>query len=294
MPKHYLDSYRGDPSDIQQHFPSYDLQLLCCRFWTLRRWEFKDLTFPYWRLYYNLQEGAHIRWEQGQIEICPTKIYLIAPNTPYSTHIKGHRVPEEGYRFEGERITKHNMNSKYIKHLFVHFNLGIPYDSITPGIISVPLSPSMQSKIETIIKQLLDDAVEFSFLSNLTIRALVNELLCVIPQEKWQDLSQDSRIVKSLNYIENNLSKDLTNTALAKQVDLATNSFTRLFSEEIQTTPQRYVKQKRIDKACILLHHSNHSIERIAEICGFSDRYHFSRIFKESTNSTPATYRKLR
>ena len=294
MPRQNYNNPQGDPSDIQQYFPSYDLQLLCCRFWTLKRWEFNNLSFPYWRVYYNLQEGAHIRWEQGQIELNPNKIYLIAPNTPYSTHLKGHKVPVEGYRFEGRRISKDNINRKHIQHLFVHFNLGIPYDNITPGIISVPLTDSMQSKTETITTQLINDAVEFSFLSNLTVRALINELLCAIPQEKWQEISQDSRIVKSLNYIENNIEKDLSNSELARQAGLATNSFTRLFSNEIKSSPQRYVKQKRIDKACILMHHSNHSIERIAEACGFSDRYHFSRIFKEVTNNTPATYRKLK
>ena len=287
-------SHKGDPSDIQQHFPSYDLQLLCCRFWTLKRWEFKDLTFPYWRVYHNLQEGAHLRWEHGQIELHPDRIYLIAPNTPYSTHLKGHKLPAEGYRFEGYRISKENRDNSYIQHLFIHFNLGIPYDNITPGIITVPINASIKGKTETLITQLLEDAVAFSFLSNLTVRALINELLCAIPQEKWQAISQDRRIVKTLNYIDHHVSDDLSNVELAKLTDLATNSFTRLFTEEINTSPQRYVKQKRIDKACILLHHSQNSIERIAEICGFSNRYHFSRIFKEITSYSPANYRKLR
>lgn len=288
------NAHKGDPSDIQQHFPSYDLQLLCCRFWTLKSWEFKDLTFPYWRVYHNLQEGAHIRWEHGQIELHPDQIYLIAPNTPYSTHLKGHKLPAEGYRFEGHRISKENISERYIQHLFIHFNLGIPYDNITPGIIPVPLNASMKGKTDTLIGQLLEDAVDFSFLSNLTVRALINELLCAIPQEKWQAISQDRRVVKSLNYIENHIGENLSNEELGKQAGLATNSFTRLFTEEINTSPQRYVKQKRIDKACILLHHSLHSIERIAETCGFADRYHFSRIFKEITTYSPANYRKLK
>ncbi|MDA3852733.1 MAG: AraC family transcriptional regulator [Bacteroidales bacterium] len=294
MPRQHNKSHKGDPSEVQQSFPSYDLQLLCCRFWTLKRWEFDNLSFPYWRVYHNFQEGAHIRWDNGQIELTPNEIYLIAPNTPYSTHLKGHKVPEEGYRFEGDRITKHNISAQHIQHLFIHFNLGMPYDNITPGIISVPLTSSMKCKTETITHQLLNDAVNFSFLSKLTVRALINELLCAIPQEKWQEISQNNRVVRSLNYIENNIGNNLSNSELAMQAGLATNSFTRLFTAEINTSPQRYVKQKRIDKACILLHHSNHSIDRIAEICGFADRYHFSRIFKEATNNTPATYRKLR
>ena len=289
-----IHSYKGDPSDVQQRFPSYDLQLLCCRFWLLKRWEFKDLSFPYWRVYYNFQEGAHIQWEEGEISISPEKIYLIAPNTSYSTYIKGHKIPENGFRLEGGRISKDTPTTKYIQHLFIHFNLGIPYDNITPGIIEVDKSTSMQFKLNTITKQLLEDAVQFSFAANLTVRALINELLCTVPQEKWQALSKDQRVVETLNYINKNIAKDLSNDNLAKQVGLATNSFTRLFTKEADMSPQRFVKRKRIDFACILLHHSDSSIERIAEKTGFADRYHFSRIFKEITNNSPANYRKLR
>ena len=73
---------------------------------------------------------------------------------------------------------------------------------------------------------------------------------------------------------------------------MATNAFTRLFTDELDISPQRFVKKKRIDKACVLLHHFDYSIDRVASETGFSDRYHFSKIFKQITGFSPAKYRK--
>ncbi len=287
------EAQKGDPSAVRQHFPVYNLKLLCCRFWALKRWEYQDLSFPYWRVYHNRQEGATMFWKDERFDLKPDKIYLIAPNTPYSSCLNGQKIPTQGFHFEGERITQNNLNSNHIQHLFIHFNLGIPYDNIAPGIIEINVNEVIKRQLKVIKEQLLLNAVEFSFFSNLTIRALVNELLCAIPKEQWLSVSQDSRIMKVLGFIEENMEKNLSNEELAQIVGLATNSFTRLFKQEMNITAQRYVRQKRIDKACILLHHSDQSIERMAENCGFADRYHFSRIFKLITGQSPVSYRRM-
>lgn len=293
MSKNTILSHKGDPSSVHQHFPSYELQLLCCRFWQLKRWEFKDLSFPYWRVYHNFESGAYIRWNDQSIELSTDKILLISPNTHYSSYLWGNSIPKTGFRLVGDRITKDNLDTSLIPHLFIHFNLGIPYDNIQPGVIAVEITPSMRKKIEAVTQHLMDEAVQFSFVANLNVRALLNELMCNIPEEKWQALTQDNRIEKTLSYIDKNIDKDLSNDSLAQQLGLATNSFTRLFTKEIEMSPQRYVKQKRIDKACILLHHTQKSIEEIAELVGFADRYHFSRIFKQITETSPGMYRRL-
>ena len=53
---------RGDPSDVLQLFPRFNLQVLCCRYWWLKRWEFRELSYPYWRVYHNSREGAVINF----------------------------------------------------------------------------------------------------------------------------------------------------------------------------------------------------------------------------------------
>ena len=66
----------------------------------------------------------------------------------------------------------------------------------------------------------------------------------------------------------------------------------RLFRERTGLTPAMYARERRIEVACVLLHHSAKSIEEIASACGFCDRYHFTHAFIRSRKTSPAAFRK--
>jgi len=53
----------------------------------------------------------------------------------------------------------------------------------------------------------------------------------------------------------------------------------------------QFVQNRKIAKSCELFEHTNKSIENVAFNLGFSDRYHFSRVFKSVTGLTPASYK---
>lgn len=287
----------GDPSDIRQLIPTYNLELLCCRYWWLKNWEFRELSFPYWRIYRNSQPGATIVYNNKEFELLPDTLIMIAPNTSFASRLFDHAIPESGYCLVGDRISQQNTEEKMaddgaVLHFFLHFNLGMPYDNVASGIYLFRLTEQHKQKIETISKQLLLDSSELNFYTVLTIQSLISELLLGVPESNWNLKSNDSRILNVLSLIENNISDDLSNQILADNARLATNAFNRLFRHEIGISPQRFVKKKRIDKACVLLHHFDYSIERVAVETGFADRYHFSKLFKLQTGLSPAKYRK--
>jgi AraC-like DNA-binding protein len=47
-----------------------------------------------------------------------------------------------------------------------------------------------------------------------------------------------------------------------------------------------------MEKATYMLCYTCRKIEEIAEMTGFTDRYHFSRVFKHQRGKSPAAYRK--
>lgn len=288
---------KGDPSDIQQLFPNYNLQLHCCRYWWLQHWEFEELSFPYWRIYHNSYKGAVILYNNEEYALTQDKILMIAPNTSYATRLYNYTIPDTGYSLEGGRISPDFSESEALKkqailHLFIHFNLGMPYDNVSPGIYIYDLTDDLKEKLMIIKKHLNYEHTKFGFHSTLAILSVINDLLLALPQKSWDVTTKDYRILKVLSFMEDNVSEKLDNSVLSKVSTMATNAFTRLFTAEIGVSPQKYVKKKRIDKACILLHHSSLSIDEVAVQTGFADRYHFSRIFKQITSVSPALYKK--
>ncbi|WP_372751899.1 helix-turn-helix domain-containing protein [Labilibaculum sp.] len=288
---------KGDPSDVLQWFPNYNINLHCCRYWWLQNWEFNELSFPYWRIYHNSYKGAVLLYNSEEYALTPDKIVMIAPNTSYSTRLHDNIIPETGYSLIGGRISaslsEQQLHAEqFILHLFIHFNIGIPYDNISPGVFSYELTDHLKEKLQVIKRHLNYEHTRFSFYSTLAIQSLISDLLSDLPEESWNLITKDYRILEVLNFIENNSNEELNNAILAQQASMATNAFTRLFTKEIGMSPQKYVKGKRIGKACILLHHSDFQIDEIASKTGFADRYHFSRIFKQITKVSPAKYRK--
>lgn len=288
---------KGDPSNILQLFPSYKLQLLCCRYWWLRKWEFRELSFPYWRVYWNKQDGANIYYNGMEYSLTKDKIVIIAPNTAFATRLYNNTIPVEGYELEGGRVgeteTEEQLVSKgCIIHLFIHFNIGMPYDHIAPRVFIFDLNEHLNQKLSLITNHLSVDSTRFDFFSVLVIQSLISDLLSEIPESSWNSTSKDHRITEVLSLIENNLNDKLLNDKLAENAKLSTNAFTRLFRNEVGLSPQRYVRQKRVDKACVLLHHSLLTIDEVAFQSGFANRYHFSREFKSQTGLSPAMYRK--
>lgn len=85
---------------------------------------------------------------------------------------------------------------------------------------------------------------------------------------------------------------ELSVKTLAQKTDLSEVYFRKLFKLSYGVSPKQYILQLRINKAKELLNNDDYSISKIAEKCGCSNVYHFSKIFKEKVGCTPSEYRK--
>lgn len=295
-------SFTGDPSSIAQYFPQFSVNIHCCRYWWLKKWEHTTLSFPFWRIYYNFKEGAVIEYRDNEYRMETDKIYLIAPNTDYRSRIEGNKMPDSGYHLEGGSIgslTKEEKEKilvgRTIEHLFIHFSLGFPYDNASLGIYPLALDENLKNKINY-LKQYLsgtNDTTLFNVQAFLVVQSLICEVLQSVDESKWKQGASDIRVARIINYIENHYDQDLSNELLASKACMSTNSFSRLFKNEIGASLQKYIKKKRIDYACMLLTHSNMSIDEITFKAGFSNRFHFTRVFHEIVQTTPAKYKNL-
>jgi AraC-like DNA-binding protein len=290
--------HEGDPSDIHQRFTALTIKPVCCRYWYLTHWESRDMSFPYWRLYWNKNEGATISYQGRVYPMLPESVYLISPCTPFSSNLRSAPEEKSEYLLLGERLTPEDSEEELVKHghilhLFIHFNLGLSFDSVQPGIYKVSVHDAMRERLEHITRFLPSHYEVFDLKQNLDLHILILEALSKIPEQIWNSVMQDRRILHILERIENNIGGDLSNRELARHAGMALNSFIRKFSSEMGISPQSFVEQKRLEHAEIALQYTNDRIENIARDCGYRDRFYFTRAFKKIKKITPAAYRRL-
>lgn len=100
-------------------------------------------------------------------------------------------------------------------------------------------------------------------------------------------------IIPAIKYIEKNYQEPkLSNKLLAEKSNISEVYFRKVFTEVYKTTPKQFIVDVRIDKAKQLLSDGFLKVGAVAEQCGFSNQYHFCRLFKEKTGLTPTEYMK--
>ena len=97
-----------------------------------------------------------------------------------------------------------------------------------------------------------------------------------------------------MEYIDANISDELSLTDLAKIAGLSSHHFGHAFKATTGRSPHRYVIEKRIHRARHLLLDEKTSIAEIALDAGFSNQSHLTINFRRLTGITPAQFRRCR
>ena len=94
------------------------------------------------------------------------------------------------------------------------------------------------------------------------------------------------------DYINRNYALPLTLEELAKVVNMSKQGLILAFKRSIGKTPIEYLNLVRLQNSKELLKNTDNSVGEIAELCGFSNVYYFSNIFKKHIGISPNTFRK--
>ncbi|MDF1575402.1 MAG: AraC family transcriptional regulator [Bacteroidales bacterium] len=288
----------GDPSGRIQEFQEVLPRLLCCRYWWMSEWKSQQMSFPYWRLYWNRSGRAWVVYNKT-IYLDADRLVLIPPNTPFASDIDHSRVPPgqpyslRGGRVESRAMEKAMLEKGTVLHMFIHFTLGYPYDTISPDIFVFENSSLQRKLLMSISRQLIAGQVRFEQTGSLELYSLLFSLLHQLPSTTWKKQKLDRRILQGIRYMEQHIrDTEISNKLLAQRGGMSVNAFARLFKQQTVYSPHKYLVRMRVEKACNMLHHSDLSIDQIAAACGFSDRYYFTRIFSRTMKVSPGAYRK--
>jgi AraC-like DNA-binding protein len=94
-----------------------------------------------------------------------------------------------------------------------------------------------------------------------------------------------------LEYIDDNISGDLSLEALSAYSQLSTSHLHALFKEQLHQTPHKFIINRRLQQARSLLAGSDLRIGEICFKCGFINGETFNRCFKKAQGMTPTQFR---
>lgn len=124
---------------------------------------------------------------------------------------------------------------------------------------------------------------------------LLSRLYNIFGHMKIQMKKQQAKSIhveRAIDYIYENYSKNISVTDIAEYLGIDRTYLYRLFKEEYDMSPQKYLLNFRLKTAMNKLEGGNMYIADIAYSCGFNDASAFCHQFKKVYKDTPLNYRR--
>ena len=158
---------------------------------------------------------------------------------------------------------------------------------------------ALQDPLLSQIVTSLSEEIDGGFADRILIESLSTALCIRIAQRFVGHLPlptgtkglSPERLRRVRDYIEAHLDDDLSLTVLADIACLSAYHFSRSFKEAAGVGPQRYVIQRRLQRAKTLLRWSHQPLALIAQEAGFADQSHLNSIFRREMGVTPGRFR---
>ena len=222
----------------------------------MNSWRHAAIARPYWRLYWNADPGWAVHVDGRIIDVQPSRVLLVAPETVYTTSWR-----------------------RAARHFYMHFTFRDETGSPLPRINVLPCDPVLRSLLQLARTR-----------APLHASALALHALARLPAEAWHQETISPAIGAAQQLGRRFLHRLVTNDELARAAGMQVTTFVRRFRSETGETPRHWHLRERIDAACLALD-ADTSVDEVAERFGFCDRHHFTRVFSRMRGVPPAAYR---
>jgi AraC-like DNA-binding protein len=145
----------------------------------------------------------------------------------------------------------------------------------------------------------MSSSLERSAAEETTVTALVTRYRQVVSDIEaavaTPTLARHGRSMRrALAFMREHAGEPLGLTSVARVAGFAPDHFSKLFKRTEGTTFENYLLGLRIEHAKQMLGSTSLHVEGVSGLCGFKNRIHFHRAFKQAVGVTPVDYRRLR
>lgn len=232
-------------------------------------WCQPNLFTPFWRCYWNPSEGGCLQVGEREIEMRTDRIYVIPGHFRFSTFAW-----------------------KPFEQFYIHFVLPEHVVFSEPGIHETPLTPECRALFLEWL-ELKEAGDVYRFRCEVIAAAVLCHALLSLPRDRMLYRESPGPLAERVSaLIRENIAHPLSNAELAVRCGTELRTLLRHFRKETGESPQQYSRRIRVESACRYLRYSDKTIDEIAELTGFPDRYYFSRVFRQYQHYPPAEYRR--
>ncbi len=259
-------------------------------------WNWQNVQSPFMRLYYIVEGRARIHMAGTTIELIPNHLYFIPSFTSHSYECTERFVHYYVHIYEENGI-EHSILDNWI----------LPYQTTAsdcertlmqrlcddnPELRLPGSDPQLYDNITQLRQNLLLNKNR-SFSRKMESRGIVLTLLARLMHEAQpKKTEQDPRVAATAEYIRHHLNEELHISALATQACMTKDNLIRIFRREMGITPMRYINNKKMELAQLMLVTTDEPVKQIAYRIAFDDHSYFNRIFKKLVGVTPMQYRQ--
>ncbi len=259
-------------------------------------WNWKNIKSPYFRLYLVDEGEAGIEVEGKFTKLTPNHLYIIPPFAQHSYSCDSHfalyylHIYEE--QLQGSSLFEQMRFPTEVSSLRIDEFLMKRIIEINPGRGLSMYDPSSYDNNTNLYKRIAEhthDSLHTRIETSGIIRQLFSRFL---KDAERKIISQDSRIIKILKFIRENINHKISVNDLASLSYLSEDHFIRLFKKEMGTTPVEYINIKKVETAQLMLVINDIPVKDVACALSFDNISYFNRLFKQVTGETPTQYRE--
>lgn len=103
--------------------------------------------------------------------------------------------------------------------------------------------------------------------------------------------ARNERLMRAVALVRDNMEEPLSTGAIARTLGISTRQLERLFARHLNSSPNRFMLEARLDRARNLLVQTEHSITEVAVACGFRTPSTFSKAYRAQFGVSPAAQR---
>ncbi len=209
--------------------------------------------------------------DQGEILTQKNSVYLFSPST---------------------KRTGNNLAGNPWHFISVNFELNVQSgdpDSFNKLLLT---THDVSENVIEMFRELNTIWTEKHAISQTRCCTIVQHIICelILTHYRTDKAAHKKDLSNAKNYIRKHFSQPLMLDDIAKVSGLSSSHFRKLFTAQYGQSPMQYVMYLRINKAKALLSSGECNVSETSHLCGFSDVFYFSRMFKKITGVSPSNF----